>query len=556
MNKKEQNKAPEKKKFSFSQIWADKRLRSIFLSACVILLCVVVYVVLILTVLKPVEEEERPTVGNHGEQMANGMPFVVDPIDTDLIQSIRVNNEYGGFHYYQAEDGKFYFEGAEALLYDESAAWMDEDATEEDVSDVLNSFPMTESLLSFAGYMLAAQEVEGYDRDHLSNYGLEDEGKASMTVTYLDDDGNEASKTVYFGNQTLAGASYYCMAEGRDAVYIMTDSYISRCIFTELKSYISPQVSPAISSTVYSEVKDFSIRKNGKKFLSIRHTTDEEFEDNGQLFTHIFTSPEGYYPSMDNFYSLLETFTDFTGNAVMEFGLLDRLNDPAQSQKMTEMFRLYSLMDQNNEWVYQMDFSYEGFETTLYISEKLEVLKENAEEEEEKTFIYYIYSPDFDVIVEFNAEDLPWVEWDLLTFMDSHSYAVSIDNASSLSFQYEGVDVKFSIQGEGDGLKVSSSTGISVDADNFRQLYKAILFTTTDGYADQPDDATKILSLQIALRDGTRYEYEFFGLTARKAYYTLNGSGQFYINRDYVKQMMSACNGILKGETVTVEKKN
>ena len=71
-----------------------------------------------------------------------------------------------------------------------------------------------------------------------------------------------------------------------------------------------------------------------------------------------------------------------------------------------------------------------------------------------------------------------------------------------------------------------------------------------------PEEATEILKLDIVLRDGRVYNYVFYGMTARKAYYSLNGSGEFYINRDYVKQMMTACTDLLEGKTVVVDRKN
>ena len=160
------------------------------------------------------------------------------------------------------------------------------------------------------------------------------------------------------------------------------------------------------------------------------------------------------------------------------------------------------------------------------------------------------------MIAEFNAENLEWLEWDLLTLLDNHSFSASIDLVSSISLSYDNTNAKFTLQDKKENLKVTSSNGVKVDTDNFRQLYKAILFTTMDGYADKPEEAKKILTLDILFRDGKEYHFEFYGMTARKAYYTLNGSGEFYINRDYVKQMISACNGILKGEQVTVDWKN
>jgi hypothetical protein len=231
-------------------------------------------------------------------------------------------------------------------------------------------------------------------------------------------------------------------------------------------------------------------------------------------------------------------------------------------EKMNETFRLYSLFDQENRPLYELEYTYidpespqNSFETTLYISEKLEIVSMDSNNEETKEYIYYIYSPAFDIIAEFKPETLFWVEWDLLNYMDTHTYSVSIDNVASMQIVYDKMDVLFTLNGTGDVLTVSSNKG-TVDTQNFRQLYKAIVFSTMDGYADEPEGQETILQLKIKLRDGSVYHYEFYPLTARKAYYSLNGSGQFYINRDYVKQIIGACGDLLAGKDVVVEHKN
>lgn len=555
MDKKEQTHV--KKIISFSALWANKRTRSILIAAGVILLCVAVYVVLLFTVLKEDDTKtEKPTIGNHGEQMVNGKPFVIDPFEATNLLSVKVENEKGGYEYYKGEDGKYYLRDAEAMLYDENVSWNEEGVSEEQLQDLLSSLPITSSLVNFVSYMLADQELVGYDKDNLASYGLADGGKATMTVNYLDDDGKETTKTIYVGSQVLSGSGYYCMLEGREAVYILADDYnVSRCAFSDEKAFMLPLVCPLVSSAVYTDASSLSIKKHGTEFLSLRKVTDEEYKQNGELFTHVFENPKGYYPSPENLQTLLYTFTNFKGEEVLEYGITERLQDPNQYQSVNEMFTLYSLMDQNRNWTYELSFTYPEFECTLYISEKLEIRSEGGDEDA-KEYIYYVYSPDYDCIVEFKAEAIDWVEWDLLKLMDNHSFAVAIDNVSTIELKYEGTDARFTLTEAGADLKVQSSTGIAVETDNFRQLYKAILFTTMDGYADQPGESSPILSLKITLRDGTVYDYNFYGLTARKAYYTLNGSGQFYINRDYVKQIMNVCTGILKGETVTVERKN
>ena len=534
----------------FSRLWQDKRYRAILISGAAILLCAAVYLTLRFTVLRPEEDVPLPTVGNHGEAMASGRPFVIDPVSADLLQAIRVENEFGGFYYYRGEDGEFYFEGAESMYYDQTSDWMNN--TSANMEDILQSVSMVDSLVNLVRYMLSVQEVEGYDPGNLASYGLEERGKAAVTLTYLDEAGEERSETVFFGNKTVSGSGYYVMKEGRDALYILADTYISKCIFTDVKAYLLPQVAPSVSSTEYPNVEQLTITKKGETFAALRKLSDQESEETGNLFTHVFTDPEGYFPSTDNLQHLLETFVSFTGKAVVDYDITKRLEDPAQRGAMQDLFRLYSLTDQEGRWVYQLYYRYSNFDITLYISEKLEI----DSGEEEKQYIYYVYSPDFDLIVEFDASDLDWVGWDTLNLLDNHSFSVFIDQVSSMEFSYDTTRVRFALQGESDQLQVTSSSGVKVDADNFRQLYKAVLFTTMDGYADKPESAGKILDMKIVLRNGKSYHYEFFGLTARKAFYTLNGSGEFYINRDYVKQIMQACTGILNGEKVTVDRKN
>ncbi|MBE6712468.1 MAG: DUF4340 domain-containing protein [Ruminococcaceae bacterium] len=541
-------------KFSFAELWKNKRSRSIIVSAGVILVCAVIYIVLLMTILKPADEKQKvyPTVGNHGEQMSKDKPFVMNPVEVDKMTGIKVENEFGGFHYYKGADGQFYFENAEAMFYDQTSDWMK--GEEQDLSNLTESTSMVESLVSLSRYMLSAGEVVGYDKNNLQIYGLDNGGKASLTLTYLNDKGETESQTVLFGNPTITGNAYYVMLEGRDALYTMQDIYISRCVFTDLKSYILPQVAPPVSSTAYVDVQELVIKKKGETFAALRDLTDEEYEQSGELFTHVFTSPEGYYPSTDNLQLLLEHFISFSGESVVEFDITKRLQDPSQSEEVYKLFRQYSLLDSENRWVYELYYRYADFDVNLYISEKLEVAAEEGSTEDPE-YVYYIYSPDFDLIAEFDASELKWVEWDILKLMDNHSFSVSIDRVASVEISYGDTNAKFTLQGTGKELKITSSNGVAVDTDNFRQLYKAILFITMDGTDEKPEDAESILKVRIVLRDGKEFNFEFFGMTARKAFYTLNGSGEFYINRDYVKQIITACTGILKGETITVDRK-
>jgi hypothetical protein len=216
------------------------------------------------------------------------------------------------------------------MFYDQSSDWMNNSS--QNFSDLLGSVSMVDSLINMVRYMLSTEEVVGYDKANLGKYGLADHGRAAVTLTYTKD-GKEASETVLFGNKTVNGNGYYVMLEGRDALYILGDTYITRCIFTDVKNYFLPQVAPSVSSSSYPEVQELSIRKKGEDFVSIRALTEEEIEMTAELFTHVFTNPEGYYPSTDSLQKILETFVNFSGEEVVEFNLSDKLSDPEKYEE-------------------------------------------------------------------------------------------------------------------------------------------------------------------------------------------------------------------------------
>ncbi len=546
-------KAPETKK-GLPSAFQNKRLRVIILIAALILLAALVYLVLSLTILRAEPEEELPTIGNHGETMQNGRPFVIEPLEADQILSIRVNNEYGGFYYYKGEDDQYYFEGIESLLYANISDWETSDIS--NIDDVANSISAVDTLFGLARYMLALTEVEGYDPANLAAYGLANGGGASMTVCHLDENGNEVEETVFFGNLTVTGNGYYVMYEGREAIYVVSEAAVSRCVYTDVTTYLLPLAAPYVSTSESGSVNQLTIKKHGEDFLAMRKLSDEEVDENGGLFSHVLTYPNSYYPSMDNMEPLFSMLSSFTGSSVVEYNISKLLENPEENQEeITELFHKYNLFDAQNRWVYELYYDYEdsGFDTTLYISERLEV--SGAAEGEESEYLYYVYSPDFDVIIEFPADSLSWVEWDILSFLDNHSFATSINSVSEMNFVYPGTDITYKITGTDNDLTVTASNGVAVVTDNFRQLYKAVLYTTMDGYADLPEEGSLLLTLTITLQDGTVYRYDFYGMTARKAYYTLNGEGEFYINRDYVKQIIAANNTLMEGGEVIVSHK-
>ena len=198
MNQKPEKTSAEKAN-GFKRLFQSKSLRPILISAIIVLACALVYLVLSLTVLKEPAQEEKPTIGNHGEQMASGRPFVIDPFSFDALQGIRVENDFGGFYFYRGEDDEFYFENAEAVLYDSTTAWHQEQ-NYASAGDVLQNVSIVDSLMNFCRYLLSTEEVVGYDAEHMDSYGLAGRGRAAMTLEYTDSTGKEVKNTVFFGD--------------------------------------------------------------------------------------------------------------------------------------------------------------------------------------------------------------------------------------------------------------------------------------------------------------------------------------------------------------------
>ena len=108
-----------------------------------------------------------------------------------------------------------------------------------------------------------------------SEYGLVAEQR---TKNQLDEDGNEVEVvydyyparatltaadgkeyTLYFGDPTITGASYYVKYEQKDSVYILASTAIADYLLCSVESVISPSIVYPMSSTDYTQVENFVI---------------------------------------------------------------------------------------------------------------------------------------------------------------------------------------------------------------------------------------------------------------------------------------------------------
>jgi hypothetical protein len=127
---------------------------------------------------------------------------------------------------------------------------------------------------------------------------------------------------------------------------------------------------------------------------------------------------------------------------------------------------------------------------------------------------------------------------------------MNINYLSKLSVAgYEISDV-YTVEGEGDSLTVKNGLGELVDTKNFRNFYRVLLMTSMDGYAENTDTDDLVLTFRIERRDGKVSEYKFYRISNLKCFYTVNGTGEFYVSLNDVEKIISDAKKLMSGEII------
>lgn len=91
---------------------------------------------------------------------------------------------------------------------------------------------------------LVADESGQYGKQ-LAAYGLDEEHRDAITVTYLDGNNKEATYTIYIGNKLVNGVGYYLQIAGRNYVYASSSAENMKYALDGFASFISPTITMA-----------------------------------------------------------------------------------------------------------------------------------------------------------------------------------------------------------------------------------------------------------------------------------------------------------------------
>ena len=110
------------------------------------------------------------------------------------------------------------------------------------------------------------------------------------------------------------------------------------------------------------------------------------------------------------------------------------------------------------------------------------------------------------------------------------------------------------MSGKDDELVVrNQKTGETVDTQNFRNFYRVLLLVNMEGYAESKPTDEWLLTFTVESTEGKIYEFKFYRLSTRKCYYTVNGSGEFYVSIDDVEKVLSDAKKLADGITINAD---
>lgn len=516
-----------------------KQKLTIIICASVFAVLLVVYLAVIRPLLKTATAETKPPELLEGEVLgANNRVLMFPHTEKADILSIEVHNEKGTYKFYRGFNGdndNFYIEGMEGAPY---------------------SLELLSSLVVSSGYTLAMPLGDGSPRlndpsDDLSVYGLaESDNPAWYLLTTM------SGKTykVYIGNQIPTGGGYYCMFDGRNAVYVL-DSSLSSTLLADVKSMITPSLGYPISTSDMFKVDDFQIIKENKLFLWVDTLTAEE--SGKDLPSYEAKFPAGMELNTSVYTSLLEVFSSFAGTETVACG--------------SEVAKLDSAMLKEK---YGIDIEAPYYLIHYKVGDIETYIEFSAPDEDGNM---YAYSTVYNLVAKINIASAAFINWDILQYVSPAVFGDNINDVSKIEVKGSinnganeklDVDTYFTLAGEknekgqkDDIIIKKKGSDKKFDEDevkNFRQFYKTILGIKLQGRtdSDETDKMTLLCEMTVTRDNGEVLEFKFWSYSTRRCFYTVNGEGEYYTLRDSVEKLIRDADKIMSGLPVDSDNKN
>ena len=506
---------------------SNRRLVTVIVAAVLVVILIPVYFLAIKPMLdEPAAEDEIPELLPGEVLGVNNRVMMFEQVERADIQRVEVHNDKGGFTFYRGSDNNFYIEGMETAPFD---------------AEKFSSFVVS------TGYTLSMLRLDFEDKnDDLSVYGLSDEDDyAWYTLTKV----NGTTHTVRVGHAIPTGAGYYCMYEGRDAIYVL-DSTIGATVRCSVLTYITPMLAYPVSSSSYLKTDNIWIMKDGEMFVAIDMKTGDELPTGTtSLAKFDLLLPEGYELNLSTYSTLISYMENFVGSETVY------CSTEWQDKEKTMLKETYGI---------DLDAPYFAFHYTTDNIETLIVFSEP-----DRNGDMFAFSPLYGIVAKINLSAAPFVKWEHIQYVSKSLYSVNINDVSRIEIKGRiengdeklDVDAFFTLEGEGESIVIKENgKAKAYDADavkNFRQLYKVILWMQLIDEAEMTDiEAMKPLAtMKVTLDNGEELTYAFYIYSTRRCFYTVNGVGEFSVYRDSVEKLLRDTDRMVKGLPIDSDSK-
>ena len=81
--------------------------------------------------------------------------------------------------------------------------------------------------------------------------------------------------------------------------------------------------------------------------------------------------------------------------------------------------------------------------------------------------------------------------------------------------------------------------GKPVPSLDFKKAYQSIMYVLVTDWGTLPENTDELMGIVVTLESGEVLDYRFHAASAVNTFYTLNGAGQFYVEREKVIELRS-----------------
>ncbi len=506
----------------------------ILIGAPLLVVMILVYALVIAPLLKVDKPETEPPQLLPGEVLgASNRILMFEHVERAAMKSIEVHNDKGSYTFYLADDGQFYIKGMEGAPY---------------------NLELFASLVVSAGNTLTLSRITT-DCENLSDYGL---SEADQPAWYVITKTDGTTHKVYIGDRTVSHSGFYVRYEGRNAVYIL-DSTIESTLLAGVYSLVTPVLALPLTQETYYTADDFFMLRDNQLIVSIDYVPEQENPTEGGLGEWKMQKPAPYVVNSSSYSTVLETLTQFYGSETVEFGsaftdqfFKDHYEDgeggDAEFSEDVEKYYAH-LKDTYAIDVKAPDYliSYRSGDVTSYVIFSKPDLSGNM----------YAYSSLYDLVAKINIATVPFLEWDVIQFIDRPIFTQMIGTVSKIEVESEELNCTFFLEGDDKDIKVTtnlSSTPFgSAMYRSFQEWYRE--FVSIQIQDKTGSDAKENLYATVTVTNdaGEVTVYRFYPYSTRRCFVTINDSGEFYVMLEQVERLIADAGRLMRGETVDAD---